>query len=564
MRTLVAITLLSAVALGTVPAAASAGSAPARPNVVVIMTDDQTVESLRVMPNVQSLLAARGTTFRNNFATYPLCCPSRATFLTGQYPHNHGVLSNQPPTGGFTKLDGSSTLPVWLQGAGYQTGHIGKYLNGYGRDNPTLVPPGWTEWYGSTDPSTYRMYGYQLNENGVLRTFGTDPASYQTDVYAAKAVDFIARRAPGEAPFFLSVAPLAPHSEGGQGQNADRNPRPAPRHIGRFQNEAVPRPPSFDEEDVSDKPAFVRRMRRLDGAALAGIEKRYRSRLESLLAVDDMVAGVVGALEASGELANTMIVFTSDNGFFGGEHRIRTGKVQHYEESTRVPLVIRGPGIPEGQVRDQLAGNIDLAPTIVDAAGATPGRVLDGRSLRPLAADPDREAGRDLLFETQTYAAIRTPRYKYVEYNTGEKELYDLVADPFELQSRHGDPAFAFLQAELARRLAPLRGCVGTACQVKPSLLLRVTYSAGKGPNGVSCVRSTMKPRIVGTDPVQIVDATFFLRGRRLGKDTAAPFIRRASRLRLARTRTSLFQARLTLADGQTLSLSRAVPRRCK
>ena len=161
----------------------SAGQAPARPNVVVVMSDDQTVESLRVMANVRALLQAQGTTFDSSFASYPLCCPSRSTFLTGQYAHNHGVLSNQPPLGGFTKLDHTNTLPVWLERAGYHTVHVGKYLNGYRQGVSPDLPPGWTEWYGSYDPTTYRFYDYTLNENGKPVTYGSDPGSYQADVY---------------------------------------------------------------------------------------------------------------------------------------------------------------------------------------------------------------------------------------------------------------------------------------------------------------------------------------------------------------------------------------------
>ena len=197
-----------AVVLGAgVAGSAGAGStqAPARPNVLVVMTDDQTVESVRVMTNVRALLATEGTTFENNFASFPLCCPSRSTFLTGQYAHNHTVMGNAAPTGGYEKLDHTNTLPVWLQRAGYRTVHIGKYLNGYGRRSATEIPSGWTEWYGSVDPSTYQFYNYTLNENGRTVRYGADPASYQADVYTRKAVDAVRRLAPG-GPFFLNVA----------------------------------------------------------------------------------------------------------------------------------------------------------------------------------------------------------------------------------------------------------------------------------------------------------------------------------------------------------------------
>jgi N-acetylglucosamine-6-sulfatase len=218
--------LTAAVMAPTATAAFSPGStsaAQAPPNVLVIMTDDQTVESVRVMTNVKRLLRDRGATFANSFVTYALCCPSRATFLTGQYAHNHGVLGNVPPAGGYAKLDHTNTLPVWLQDAGYYTAHLGKYLNGYGRADPTEIPPGYDEWRGSVDPSTYRFYGYKLNENGRLTTYET----YQTDLYAQKAARIIRRRAPSAQPFFLWVAFLAPHS-GGPREPDDPADHPTP------------------------------------------------------------------------------------------------------------------------------------------------------------------------------------------------------------------------------------------------------------------------------------------------------------------------------------------------
>jgi N-acetylglucosamine-6-sulfatase len=333
----------------------------ARPNVLVIMTDDQTVESLRVMGNVKALLADQGTSFDSSFATFSLCCPSRATFLTGQYAHNHGVMGNAPPAGGYARLDGSNTLPVWLQRAGYHTVHIGKYLNGYPGPNRTHVPPGWTEWYGSIDPSTYRFYNYTLNENGRLVTYGRDPASYQADVYSRKAVDAVRRLAPAAAPFFVSVAFLAPHSGGPPEPDDPRGigtPVPAPRHRNRYAAEPLPQTPAFNEADVSDKPAGIRNRPALTGPQITSVTESYRQRLESLLAVDDAVAALVAALRETGELERTLIVFTSDNGFFHGEHRVPYGKVMVYEPSIRVPLIMRGPGgFTGGRMIDNIITN---------------------------------------------------------------------------------------------------------------------------------------------------------------------------------------------------------------
>lgn len=474
--TAVVATLATIGALAVSTAAAPAGAAAAKPNVVVIMVDDMNVSALAFLPSVRSLLATPGTSFDNSVVSYSLCCPSRSTFLTGQYAHNHGVLGNTPPDGGFAKLRGAETLPVWLRRAGYRTAHIGKFLNGYGTTNPTQVPPGWMEWYGSVDPSTYSMWGYTLNENGTLHTYGSpaveNPALYQTDVYAGKAIDYINRNAPAAQPFFLSFAPLAPHGERAfTGVDlSQRNPRPAPRHRGDLDGVTVPKPPNYDEVDVSDKPAAIRNRPRVTATAEHQIEVRLKGRLESLLAVDEAVAQIVSTLQASGELANTVIGFTSDNGWMQGEHRITSGKVVPYEESLRVPLIIRGPGLPAGKRVTTIAANIDLAPTILDVADATAGLTTDGQSLLPIANNPQTFA-RGIVIETGPkqsgpwYAGLRAPRWTYVEHSTGDRELYDLQLDPHQLTSVHNDPRYAATRQALASRLATLRTCTGDPCR---------------------------------------------------------------------------------------------------
>jgi len=476
-----------AVALWLLPGTASgpAAATKKRPNIVVVMSDDQHVRALRTMPNVRSLIGAKGVTFSNSFVNYSLCCPSRTTYLTGQYAHNHQVLFNLLPSGGYAKLRGftdpklaeANTLPVWLSDAGYHTNHIGKYLNGYG--NPgrgtatATVPPGWQEWHGSVDPSTYRMYGYTLLEDGKLNTYGNRATGegYQTDVYTDKAVRYIGERAPSNQPFFLSIAYLAPHSEAAGRRSLRPNPEPAKRHQGDLAGVAPPKPPSYDEPDVSDKPAYVQRRPRLTPPVQARITRNHQARLESLLAVDEGVARIMGALRAAGELENTVVVFTADNGFMHGEHRIPSGKVVPYEESVRVPLLIRGPGVDRGAQARELVSNVDLAATIVDAAGARARRTLDGRSLWPLLRRPGTSWDRDLLVATgpqtniQWYQAVRTERHMYVEHSTGERELYDLRRDPYQLVSRHADRAYASVRRKLQRRLAALKSCRGRACR---------------------------------------------------------------------------------------------------
>jgi len=538
-------------------AAASATTAPhaatprPKPNVIVVMSDDQALESMRVMANVQRTLAAEGATFTNNFVSYSLCCPSRSTFLSGQYAHNHGVLGNQPPQGGYEKWRAteSNSLPVWLQAAGYRTVHIGKYLNGYGRQDATHVPSGWSEWYGSVDPSTYQYFNYTLNENGRLVRYGAAAADYQADVYTARAVDAVKRLAPQAQPFFLSVAYLAPHAGGPRESDDPRNlgtPHPAPRHRNRFASEPLPASPSFNEADVSDKPAAVRRRPSFTQQRINAITENYRQRLESILAVDEGVAAIVRALQESGELANTLFVYTSDNGFFHGEHRIANGKVQLYEPSVRVPLVVRGAGVPRGVRLTQASINVDLAPTIVDAAGARPGRTLDGTSLLPLLGDRNRFSGRDVLLETPGYAAIHTPRYVYAEYVTGERELYDLFVDRDELASKHDDPAYARVRSDLAARLLRLRSCKGAQCRVGPRLAL-----------SIRCVGRAHRATLAGSEVRLVTRVDVLYRGRSAGADRRAPFA-----VKLPRSAGGV-RVTATLGDGRRVSYDRTA-RACR
>jgi N-acetylglucosamine-6-sulfatase len=456
------------------PASAYPSSPDLRPNVVVFMTDDQTVRSMLAMPRTRALISDAGTTFANSFVSNPRCCPSRATFLTGQYSHNHGVLTNGPPRGGWERLRGTSNwLPAWLRRAGYRTAHVGKFLNGYGRADPSEVPPGWDEWHATVDPTTYRYYAYRVNENGALRTYGRgkDPEWYSTDFIARRSAEVVERVA-GPEPFFLSVAFLAPHT-GSPRELGDPlgigTPVVAPRHRGLYAAAPLPRPASFDEADVSDKPLFVRRPR-MRRPKVRAISVLYRQQLESLIAVDEAVERVVEALRSAGELERTVIVFTSDNGYLAGEHRLAHGKASVYEPAIRVPLLIRGPGFPRAVTRHQLVGNVDLAPTILDVARANAGRPQDGRSLVPLARNPRLGLGRSLLFEVaratgMRTTAIRTERWLYAEHAGGARELYDMWRDPQQLNSLHRNPWLAGVRSLLARRLAALRHCRGADCR---------------------------------------------------------------------------------------------------
>ena len=376
------------------------------------------------------------------------------------------MLDNEPPRGGYHQFRGRNALPVWLRRAGYRTAHVGKYLNGYGYPDPREVPPGWDDWYATTNATSYKMFNFDLNVNGRLVGYGDRSSDYQTDVLASKASRYIAARARRGAPFFLSVAPVAPHRDGSR--SGFPNPLPAPRHAGAFRDEPLPRPPSFNEDDVSDKPPEIHG--RLSARQIRDVKKGYRSELESLLAVDDLVERLIGTLRRTGQLDDTVVAFTSDNGYFHGEHRLKFVKSWMYEEATRVPLLVRGPGFPPGATRDQLVANVDLAPTIVDLANASAERRMDGRSLVPLARDPTTGRTRDVLLEAHdpprpAYSAIRTLRYVYAEYREGYRELYDLERDPFQLESVHDDPEYRVVRLELAQRLAELKDCAGASCR---------------------------------------------------------------------------------------------------
>ena len=471
-----------------------------QPNVIVIMTDDQPYGLTAAMPNVQNLLADRGVRFENAFATTGLCCPARTTVLRGQYVHNHEVLSNGGPQGGFPKFYQTgyeaSTLATWLQGAGYRTALMGKYLNAYPygppEDDPpdytaprdSYIPPGWGEWFGfydvPKDPNNtpYRMYGYRVNEDGRARWYGNRADEYQTDVLAERATNFVRQSGRNSTPFFLFLTPTAPHFP----------TIPAARHIGRFADLQAPRSPAFNEADTSDKPRWVQAAPRFSEAKVAELDKVYRRQAEMLLAVDEMVGALVETLIGTGELQNTYIIFTSDQGFHSGEHRLSKMKLTPYAATSQIPLIIRGPGVPEGAVREQLVLNTDLAPTIAGLVGAPVPEFVDGRTLEPLWQEEapawrqtslaefwPRRAIEDYGLEhlnvdvtVPTYRAVRSLTHLFVEYTyldgTTDGELYDLVNDPFELENlyRRTDPAVI---AAFSAHAARLQGCAARSCR---------------------------------------------------------------------------------------------------
>lgn len=435
------------------------------PNIVLILTDDQDMASLDGMVNLKQLVIDQGMRLDQHYVTLSLCCPSRISGLRGQYAHNTGIYTNGLPDGGFQTFyatgQESSTYATWLQANGWRTALFGKYLNGYPdtATSPTYFPPGWSEWYSNVAGTPTKGYNYTMNENGRLVTYGEAPADYFTDMMANKVADFIRRSvaANPDQPFFAYVSTQAPHSPA----------EPAPRHLDAYPDARAPRTPNWNEADVSDKPSWVQELPPLTAEQIADTDRRYRRRLQSLLAVDDLVKTVVDTLSATGQLANTYIFFTSDNGFHLGNHRMEAGKMSGFEEDLRVPMFVRGPGIAAGSSTRLLTANVDHAPTFAEIAGITPPAFVDGRSLLPVLRgtppagwrqvlllehkkdEPDEEGVRRGTREPPDpfdrwgvtvgsgitpFSGLRTADgFTYIEYTNGEFEMYDNVADPYQL-----------------------------------------------------------------------------------------------------------------------------------
>ena len=429
-----------------------------QPNIVLILTDDQRYDELS-MPTVQSQLIDKGTTFTNGFVVDPLCCPSRTAILTGKYSHSTDIYDNRPPHGGFQTFhaDGeeSSTIATWLHDAGYHTGLVGKYLNGYFPSDASYIPPGWDSWEAQLiDNKESGLYhNYYMSDQGNLIFHGNTDADYSTDVLNGYATQFI-QNAPANQPLFLYYAPVAPHLVA-----------PPPRRYRHAFPDLQPlRPPSYNEADVSDKPHYIQ-----DTPPLSPDEQARRDTLrlhqyQSLLAVDDGVKAILDELQADGRLGSTLIMYASDNGLNMGEHRWTDKKVP-YEESIRVPMIVRYDPITQqtASTNSRFLLNVDFAPTFAAAAGvASPG--AEGANFLPLLAGNASGWRTDFLIEhanatkvvVPPYCAVRNTNWIYVEYSTGEQELYDLVNDPYELQNLAGDPAYASRQSSMHARMLQL------------------------------------------------------------------------------------------------------------
>jgi arylsulfatase A-like enzyme len=533
--------------LATAGHPSASAATPTRPSFVVIQTDDQTLGELyasfghprlQAMPNTLNLIAKRGETFNNYYVSYPLCCPSRVSLLTGRYSHNNGVKGNVQPNGGYFGFSFRAAykhnLAVWLQDAGYRTIHVGKFLNGYGDepyDNGTTIPPGWSAWHTvEKADTTHYYYGYSLNDNGQIdgpfgdsgswetREYGARddigcpfaptnglPCYYETDTLTNIATAEMQGTSP-EQPFYLQLDYTAPHGD----FRHPAGPEPAPRHNEWFKGAPFPhsRSQGFDEGNVSDKPRFIREAPYLSLSDIHTYRVYYDKALESLRSIDDGVKQLIDTLGSLHRLRNTYIIFTSDNGFFFGEHRLIGGKFLAYEPSTHLPFLIRGPHIRPGSESSEVVGNIDIAPTVLELAEAKADKSIDGRSMVPFMRDPNLRTLRPYLFESfvessdvdeqgaiaepgdqsgrtsakgrsatasllappKDYEGLRLGPYKYIAWPDGEKELYDLEKDPYELHNIVRIPNYFpvrnFLHHELLNRL---EDCVGRTCREEAS-----------------------------------------------------------------------------------------------
>ena len=429
------------------------------PNIILIMTDDQPPHTLTYMPIIQRELIDKGVNFTNAFVTTPLCCPSRVSILTGQYVHNHGVKTNRAPEGGATALKDEATVAVWLHDAGYRTGYLGKYLNGYNDLPEGYIPPGWDDWqaFYHRDPNLDYYYNYSMNENGKIVEYGTDAKEFSTDLLAERAVQFI--NGSDQQPFFLVLSIFAPHQTY---QAADRH-KDMFKTLDEFERY---RPPNFFEEDLSDKPVWANE---IEHPTVDYVDKVHERMLRSLMSVDDTVGEVTAILDKRGIRDNTMIIYISDNGMSMGDKGV-FGKNCPYEACLKIPFIVSYPPLTSTpRVDENSVLNIDIVPTFLDLAGVSIPSIVDGTSLNSLLSNPTTVWRDGFLIEhfedtsdmeesglasfIPEYAGFRTAEWKYVEYVTEERELYNLLDDPFEMDNLAYQDGYEGIMNELSQQI---------------------------------------------------------------------------------------------------------------
>ncbi len=514
------------------PSPSSDAVVAGRPNIVVVMMDDMRWDELRFAPNVGRYITNRGLRFANSFSPLPLCCPARASFLLGQYAHNHRVLTVHKPYA-FGALDDSRTVATRLRSSGYKTGMVGKYLNGYGQmpsrvtggNSMLYKPAGWTDWMASLETSwpkgsrySGNTYNYQSFTQNINRRVIMHRGQYSSNVIASEAAGLINKYHRSAAPFFLWVTPVAPHHGGPWETRDPRSFRKANGYVQAFPTPYTPKwvRGRFDrtvthapgvplhraaEPDLSDKPSYFAKYLENTSTEKARLRTVERQRAEAIYAWDVQFGRMITALQRTGEYANPVLVFTSDNGYYMGEHRHPAGKVTHHEVSSRVPLVVAGPGVQRG-VRHSPAMTHDLTATVLDIANAAALPGMDGTSLWPVMTGADQAWSRPVLLEALlglsrtspgfppglSEFGVRTGRYKYVRYSNGAEELYDLSEDPNELTGRQRDPAYADIKARMVALWSQYAACRASACtaplpedlQVDPATLQTLESNANR------------------------------------------------------------------------------------
>ncbi len=433
-------------AVPVMPAQARSGSST-RPNIVFVLTDDLSMNLVQFMPHVVKM-QQRGVTFANYFVTDSLCCPSRSSIFTGRYPHDTGVFKNVGPDGGYrvftTRGNDQSTFATALAAAGYRTAFMGKYLNGYQPEQHDPIPPGWSHWVVAGNG--YPEFHYVFNQDNQLVPHGRNPEDYLTDVVADLGVRFIKQKS--SAPFFIEIATFAPHMPY----------TPAPRDANALPDLRAPRTLAYNAPHGADTPSWLANHPALTDDDMASIDRDFRKRAQSVLAVDKMIGELEDAVTAIGQENNTYFVFSSDNGYHMGEYRLMPGKMTAYDTDIQVPLVVTGPGVPARRTVEEIAENVDLCPTFTELGGAAPSANVDGLSLVPLLDGENVAAWRSVVLvehhgpvrdledpdlpgvrsgNPTTYEAIRSRAALYVEYANGEKEYHDLATDPDELHNTY-------------------------------------------------------------------------------------------------------------------------------
>ena len=466
------------------PIVSTTGALPGITNVVFVLADDLDWNLFQQVPRLAAL-QDKGMTFTNHTVTDSLCCPSRTSILRGQYIHNHDVVSNLSKTGGGwpvfrDKGWHTDCLPTWLQSAGVETALFGKYLNEYpATQRPAdarYVPPGWDTWGVPTSRGdSYTGYDYTLNSNGRLVRYGKKPTDFLNDVITTKATDFI-RTAPDG--FFAMLSTYNPH-------------KPAPvatRNKETHQATVAPRTPNYNQYGANE-PSWLQAIPAIKPWKQAKLDSLWRQRAQSAESVADSVDAVLATLAETGRADNTLVVVTSDNGYHVGTHRLTKGKRTAFREDTVVPMVVIGPGVTPGTRIDAMTSTIDLAPTFTSILGAQAPAWVDGRSITEIIATEQvpatwRQATiseslgtsgpGDPDYQPQAppqYTSLRTPDWLFVVYRDGERELYDLKADPFEMNNIIAT-ADTRLVADLYSQLQALRYCAGDTCRTADAIVL--------------------------------------------------------------------------------------------